>query len=395
MYRRLRFAGRLLTLLVVFGLIATACGGDDSTTAPAAESAEEPAAEPAEEPAEEPAAEPAEEPAEEPAAEPAEEPAAEPAEEPAEEPAAEPAEEPAPEPVKVSLALPAQVQVAPLAIALARDLFADANIEVDILEFRSGRDSLTAVLGGQADFAVHSEFASVTGALADADFRIYAQLSTFGTYKAMTRTDAGITSVDDLAGRKVAVPVGTAIEFALELALNEVDMVTGDVEVVAISAGDQAAALDRGDVDAAMTFDVLYPAIADVLGDRHAEIDTPGYVLRWVLTGANDLDPDVVARFLAVIVSAESLLVDDTEQVKVDILDFADGRTTELYVDTAFEEYSYSTQVPAELLDLMVAEAAWLAEIRGLEGDGSRENLRTYIEDGPLAQVAPDRVTIS
>ena len=395
MHKRLRFAGRLLTLLVVFGLMAAACGDDDSTTAPAAEPAEEPAAEPAEEPAEEPAAEPAEEPAEEPAAEPAEEPAEEPAAEPAEEPAAEPAEEPAPEPVKVSLALPAQVQVAPLAIALARDHFADANIEVEILEFRSGRDSLTAVLGGQADFAVHSEFASVTGALVDEDFRVYAQLSTFSTYKAMTRTDTGITSVEDLAGRKVAVPVGTAIEFALELALNEVGLVTGDVEVVAISAGDQAAALDRGDIDAAMTFDVLYPAIADVLGDRHAEIDTPGYVLRWVLTGANDLDPDVVARFLDVIVSAESLLVDDTEQVKVDILDFADGRTTELYVDTAFEEYSYSTQVPAELLDLMVAEAAWLAEVRGLEGDGSRENLRTYIEDGPLAQVAPDRVTIS
>ena len=30
MYRRLRFAGGLLTLLVVYGLIATACGDDDA-----------------------------------------------------------------------------------------------------------------------------------------------------------------------------------------------------------------------------------------------------------------------------------------------------------------------------------------------------------------------------
>ena len=54
---------RLMALLVSLGLIAAACGDDDSTAA------DEPASEPAEEPADEPADEPAEEPADEPAEE--------------------------------------------------------------------------------------------------------------------------------------------------------------------------------------------------------------------------------------------------------------------------------------------------------------------------------------
>ena len=80
--RRLWRSGRAwLALLLVFGLFAAACGGDDEPAAEPAPPAAEPAAEPAP-PAAEPAAEPAP-PATEPAAEPAP-PAAEPAAEPME-----------------------------------------------------------------------------------------------------------------------------------------------------------------------------------------------------------------------------------------------------------------------------------------------------------------------
>lgn len=65
---------KLLALLMIFGLIAAACGSDDDGDTAAEEPSEEPAEEPAEEPSDEPADEPSDEPADEPSDEPAEEP---------------------------------------------------------------------------------------------------------------------------------------------------------------------------------------------------------------------------------------------------------------------------------------------------------------------------------
>ena len=92
---------RLLTaVLLVFALVAAACGDDEEDAPAAPEPA--PADEPAEEPMEEPAEEPMDEPAEEPMDEPAEEPMDEPAEEPMDESDSMMADE-SMEPVKIGL----------------------------------------------------------------------------------------------------------------------------------------------------------------------------------------------------------------------------------------------------------------------------------------------------
>jgi NitT/TauT family transport system substrate-binding protein len=74
---------------------------------------------------------------------------------------------------------------------------------------------------------------------------------------------AGLGSMRDLAGRSVAVESGALGAFMLSRALALSGMHAGDVKVVHLESNEQPAAFEKGQVDAAVTFD---PYRAQLLG---------------------------------------------------------------------------------------------------------------------------------
>lgn len=275
-----------------------------------------------------------------------------------------------------------------ITLAQRDDLFAVNGLDVEVIPFITGRDSLTALIGGQVDYAVMAEYPAVIAAIQGEDLSVIADLSTFSDYKVMTRTDTGISTLADLEGRKVGVPVGTNMQFALEEALNSVGLETSDIEEVALPVTGLAGALAKGDIDAAMPFDTFYLGFAEALGDRYAEVPYDGYSLHFLLVAAPGMSSDVSKRFLQALKDAEPQL-SDPEQAKADILEFGGDNVNSPYVESAFDAWDFSMDLSQDLVDLMVAEGQWLIKTQGLEGEPTEDLFRSIIDPEPLEAVAP------
>ncbi|MYB02761.1 MAG: hypothetical protein F4Y13_00805, partial [Acidimicrobiaceae bacterium] len=88
----------------------------------------------------------------------------------------ESADEPA-ELTSITLGGGAYMQTAQATLALVHGLFEANGLAVDVAEFATGRDAMTALLGGQVDLAFMAEFPAVTAALQGEEFSVIAEVS--------------------------------------------------------------------------------------------------------------------------------------------------------------------------------------------------------------------------
>ena len=116
----------------------------------------------------------------------------------------------------------------------------------------------------------------------------------------VTRKDTGITKVEDLKGRRVAVTRGTDPHIFLVRALQQARMTERDVKLVLLQHPDGRTALERGDVDAWAGLDPMMASAeiesGAVLFYRNAAANTWGILnVREAFAKEN---PDLVRRVL-------------------------------------------------------------------------------------------------
>lgn len=95
-------------------------------------------------------------------------------------------------------------------------------------------------------------------------------------YSIIARKGAGISSIKDLKGKKVAVTKGTDPETAFILALKAHGLSADDVSIINAKWADQAALLDRGDVDAANANEPFGTKILKSLTDKVVLVERLG-----------------------------------------------------------------------------------------------------------------------
>ncbi|WP_288925706.1 ABC transporter substrate-binding protein [uncultured Maritimibacter sp.] len=158
-----------------------------------------------------------------------------------------------------SLRVPVQVYA-----GMGKGFFEAEGITVEPTFFKSGSEIAPAVATGQVDAAITTSGAALFNALArGAEFTIVAEALNIepgapgGDPTAiMVRSDAGIESGADLAGKKIAV---TAPGQILDMIVNEYIAQSGvnpeDVTKVGMAPPDMVPALTNGSVDAAIMID--------------------------------------------------------------------------------------------------------------------------------------------
>lgn len=253
--------------VAALSLLVAACGGDDDepVAEPDEPATEEPAAE---EPAtEEPAAE--EPPAEEP---PAEEPAAE--EPAAEEPAAEPATCDTPDEVSLQLQWFIQAQFAGYYAALDQGFYEDQCLDVTIVEGGVEIVPQTQLANGDVDFALAWVPKALASREAGANIVNIAQIYQRSGTLQVSFADAGITSPEDFAGKRIG-NWGFGNEYEVFAALGQagLDPAT-DVELVGQNF--DMVALLEGEIDAAeaMTYNE-YAQVLEAVNPETGELYQP------------------------------------------------------------------------------------------------------------------------
>jgi NitT/TauT family transport system substrate-binding protein len=141
----------------------------------------------------------------------------------------------------------------PWQVAEAQGLFAKNGVDVELKYYESYTDSLNALATGAIDAnsqTLNDTLVSVAGGARQTI--VLVNDNSTGNDKIIA--SAGIVSVADLKGRKVAVEKGTVDHYLLLLALEQAGLKEKDIELTAQTTDAAAAAFAAGQVDAVGAF---------------------------------------------------------------------------------------------------------------------------------------------
>lgn len=151
------------------------------------------------------------------------------------------------------------------AIATDQDLWSKHGLKAELSVFTNGPIQVQALGAGSLDFAYIGP-----GALwlpASGQAKVIAINALGATDRVIAQP--GIETIQDLRGKRVAVPEGTSGDMLLRLALEEAGMTLADVEAIMMDPSTIVAAFSSGQVDAA---GIWYPFV-DIIRQRIPELN--------------------------------------------------------------------------------------------------------------------------
>jgi NitT/TauT family transport system substrate-binding protein len=282
-----------------------------------------------------------------------------------------------------------------LAQAYDKHLWATENLEPKMVPFATGRDAFEAVIGGQLDLAIMAEFPPVSGVLRNLKFSIVAALSKYVAMRVIAKSATPITSLSQLAGKRIGTPIGTNVHFDVAEALKSQDV---KAELVNVGPADLIPALLRGDVDAASMFPSAYEGAKRALGAQYQEVRLPNLEQVFILIASEKFSresPDVIKRFLAALLKGEALVVSNPKDSQEATVRYVRNAISLEQIQATWPDYTFKIMLDNATFDLMAREGRWVRDMGYVkEGNPSRQLYEGFVAKGPLQAIAPDRVTM-
>lgn len=211
---------------------------------------------------------------------------------------------------------------APTKVADALGLFNAGNarpvVRVDD-DYHSGKAALDSLIAGQSEFALAASTPVARALMQEAGTGVErSALAVLGAVALSNRTHVivangarGIDEPDDLVGRRVGLLLGTSAHFGWHLFVQYQGLDPTRIELVDIEPVDQPAALERGAIDAAATWEPWAGRVRDVLGDDARQFSIRHlHAVAWLLVTRTE----VLARFPG---SAERVLTAYRDAIRV------------------------------------------------------------------------------
>ncbi|MGD9811678.1 MAG: ABC transporter substrate-binding protein [Sphingobium sp.] len=276
------------------------------------------------------------------------------------------------------------IEIAPVHYAIAQLGAAQGDVaNGGIPDMFIGRDGRIGDLAGQA------ETQALRSSLDHQGIRIILTIAE-GHYRIIARRSAGIETVADLRGKRVATMPGTSAAFYLDRVLGMAGMNDEDVRIVAFKRPqDIAQTLLDGRADALAIWEPEAEIAAQGLGDD-AVIFAPdvGYRELYNLqtTEAKLADPvsrEKVVRFVMKLIEASRNLANDPSPA-IALAEEASGYPAQL-IRAAWPHHDFSMTLSPDLLDTLEAEEGWLARHAG-RSPRTREELAIMIDPSVEAE---------
>ncbi len=169
---------------------------------------------------------------------------------------------------KVSIAHAPLLNSTPVYAAVEKGTF-KPGLDVSLHSFPTGRDALNAVLKGTADVATVAETPFIYVVMKGAKASIIATISETTNYLLIIgRKDKGLVLPGDLKGKKIGVAIATGGEFFLDnvLVFNGIRKV--DVKKVDLPSENMLAPLQKGEVDAVVSWEPFARELLNALGPK-------------------------------------------------------------------------------------------------------------------------------
>jgi len=218
----------------------------------------------------------------------------------------------------------------------------------------------------------------------------------YSDLKTLTAKSAGIKTLADLKGKRIAFTAGTGSEVYTGALLKKAGLTKDDVKLTNLRPQDMLPALSAGDIDA---YDTWEPHISNgikALGDKVVELDTRGiYAETFNIVVMQDYlkaNPKLIKAFLSAMLDAEAWMKANPEEAITIVAKVANMKRETLA--DIWKEFVYHVTLDQKQLDILTAHSAWRLESGNHPPGAAMPDFSQVIFPEPLKSVAPDRVTL-
>lgn len=259
-------------------------------------------------------------------------------------------------------------EIAPVLLAAERFYPGEASVKMGGLANLFGLEGIPGFSEpGIADLATHAETQGLRYSVANPDLRILMTVAE-GLYRLVGRRSAGIESLADLRGKRIATVPNTSSGYFLHRLLASAGLSEADVSVERVlPLSDMSRRLAEGEIDAVTIWEPEMENAVRAIGDDAVEFS--GSTVYRELFNLNTTrqkleDPTqrakVVAFVKAVIQAGRVLQADSTPALP--LLQREGGHRPEVSL-ACWPHQRYVVRPMADLLDVMTDEERWLARM--------------------------------
>lgn len=235
-----------------------------------------------------------------------------------------------------------------------KDEFEKDGVEVEIIGFEKGAPLVEALAAGAVDVSCPFGDTPILTSYANQNpVTIIARGRTDPeSLSIVVSDDSDIASVEDLKGKKVAVPVGSGIHDYLLRVLDSAGLTESDIDLVNLAFGDTAPAFESSSIDAAA---VMEPNTSVLLeqADVH-KLDGLSNDIKIdlsFLVGNNDFiekNPELTAKFLKAVLQYNDYATENKDETQQACSDFT-GQPYDTF--SIAQRWIYEAEISDEIFD--------------------------------------------
>jgi NitT/TauT family transport system substrate-binding protein len=283
-------------------------------------------------------------------------------------------------------------------IALTNGYFQEEGMKTTVVQHKSGKDSLAAVLSGAVDFGVSADTPLVHAALQNKDVAILARISKPKNGEGIiARRGSGITTPADLVGKRVGLPIGTSAAYVLDQILESEHVQKSAVTLVDTAPDALQEALRTGDIDAAVIWQPWIQRIHKAFDEESiilygdSTVNTYNFYLIARKSAVQE-EPEVATRFVRSLARAERYL--RTHPRSASALIEAATDVERSLMDSVYDPKNNIGLSLSQSVVLRLEEQSRWAQASGLTANQTAPNFLDYIFVDALATAQPDAMTL-
>jgi NitT/TauT family transport system substrate-binding protein len=297
---------------------------------------------------------------------------------------------------KITVAATAWPASAPFYVGIDKGYFKDEGLDVALRTVMSGHLGLEAVLSGEVDMAASGESPIARAIINGKPVSVIANVCNIeDAILIIARKDRGVSSPDDLRGKRIGVVTTTAAHFFLDTYLATSHIDPEDVQIIDLGADKLVDALLNGEVDAASTWAPHTLVLREKLGGEALMLqDSSIYTMTWVLATTRDFagkNPERVKKFLRGVVRANRFISEQPAEAR-GITSKHIGMESHL-LEREWKNYNFTAVLDQSLLVNLEDQARWMIK---KEPANTRKtpNMLDFTSAEALRAVQPEAVRI-
>lgn len=265
----------------------------------------------------------------------------------------------------------------------------ELGMKVKVIRFDSGKDVISALASNSIDIGEAGTSPAALAISNNLDIKVIFVGDVIGAAETLVaKNDSGISSVKDLAGKKVATPFASTAHYSLLNALKLEGMTETECQLLDLQPDDIFAAWQRGDIDAAY---VWYPVLGRLMETGKSitnseELASKGIVTADLVVARTPFieeHPDVVKKFIELQLKANDMILDEPQKAAKEIasvLEISEQDAAEQI--TEFKYLKANDQI--EILEKLMAQtlkntADFLVEQKSIKVAPSLEDFNTKV----------------